>query len=117
MTSEVPMSEADLQAAVIALARLMSWKVAHFRPAQNSKGIWRTPVAADGAGFPDLILVRPGMCIAVELKSSEGTVKPEQRAWINAFESAGISAFVWRPEHWTGGQILQVLQQVPVTSQ
>ena len=73
-------------------------------------------MAADGAGFPDLILVRPGQCIVAELKSSTGTLSPAQRAWINAFECAGISAFVFRPEHWENGQILHVLQQVPVTS-
>ena len=47
------MSERELQDAVIQLARLLGWRVAHFRPAMTTRG-WRTPVSADGAGFPDL---------------------------------------------------------------
>ena len=52
------MSEAVLQDAVIELANLKGWTVAHFRPAQNARGDWRTPVAAQGKGFPDLVMVR-----------------------------------------------------------
>lgn len=103
-----------MQEAVIALARVMGWRVAHFRPAKTWQG-WQTPVAADGKGFPDLVLVKPAQCIVAELKSDKGDLSPHQRGWINAFESAGIPAYIWRPEHWTDGQILAVLQRVPVT--
>ena len=45
------MREDDLQAWVIDVAHLRRWTVAHFRPAQNKRGDWRLPVAADGKGF------------------------------------------------------------------
>jgi hypothetical protein len=47
-------SERDFQAAVLEAARVFGWHVAHFRPARTAHG-WRTPVAADGAGFPDIV--------------------------------------------------------------
>lgn len=78
--------ERDWQRDIIRLARTLGWKVAHFRPAQTSKG-WRTSVAADGAGFPDLILVRDRL-IAAELKNEKGRVTEEQAEWIAALEVA-----------------------------
>lgn len=88
--------ERDWQRDIIRLARTLGWRVAHFRPAQTSKG-WRTAVAADGAGFPDLILVRDRL-IAAELKNEKGRVTEEQREWIAALQVAGIEAYVWRPD-------------------
>lgn len=88
--------EQDWQRDVIALARTLGWRVAHFRPAQTSKG-WRTPVSADGKGFPDLILVRDRV-IAAELKNERNKVTPEQNAWLVAFRDAGVEAHVWRPD-------------------
>ncbi len=105
-------SEAAFQAQVIQLARLKGWRVAHFRKAQNGKGQWRTPVAADGAGFPDLVLVRDRVIFA-ELKTNAGQLSPDQRAWRNALadvgsghchECGGVTEYlrweVWRPRDW-----------------
>lgn len=89
------MTEAQLQAAVIDIAHLFSWKVAHFRPALTKRG-WRTPVAADGQGFPDLLLVRERV-IAAELKAADGRLSAEQVAWQVAFRGAGCEAHTWRP--------------------
>lgn len=44
-------TEIQWQAQVIELAHILGWTVAHFRPALTKHG-WRTPVQADGAGFP-----------------------------------------------------------------
>ena len=101
------MTEAQFQRSVIELAQLNGWKVAHFRPAQNGKGAWRTPVAADGAGFPDLVLVRDRVIFA-ELKTNTGRVSPAQREWLDALTRAGanthkaasVETVVWRPEDW-----------------
>lgn len=100
-------SERAFQAAVIELARRLGWKVAHFRPAQNARGDWRTAVAGDGAGFPDLVLVRGGRLIFAELKTDRaGRPPPEQRAWLDALELAAweaigvVAVFVWRPRDW-----------------
>jgi hypothetical protein len=100
-------TERQLQDAVIACARLLGWKVAHFRPAQTAKG-WRTPVEADGAGFPDLILAHPsnGMAVyAVELKAAAGRILPAQQGWLDVLEQAGCHTAVWRPDDWRSGRI------------
>ena len=89
----LPISEAALLNAVIELAHLRGWMVAHFRPAMTSKG-WRTPLQGD-AGVPDLILARGGTVILVELKSRRGVVTPAQRGWLDA-----AGGLVWRPEDW-----------------
>lgn len=89
------MSEADWQSQVVDLARLNGWIVAHFRPARTEQG-WRTPVGADGAGFPDLVLVRERVVFA-ELKSQHGRLSPTQRAWQDTLQQAGAEHWVWRP--------------------
>lgn len=92
-------TEAAFQQQVIALAKLYGWRVAHFRPAQNAKGEWRTPVAADGRGFPDLVLVRDKVLFA-ELKTSTGKLTRDQVEWGGALLKAGATWTRWRPEDW-----------------
>jgi hypothetical protein len=75
-------TEAELLGAVVQAARLCGWWTAHFRPARTARG-WRTPVAADGAGFPDLVLARAGELLFAELKSAGGRVSPAQRVWLD----------------------------------
>jgi hypothetical protein len=89
-------TEAEFQDQIIELAHLFGWRVAHFRPAQTRRG-WRTPVSADGQGFPDLLMTRRNRCIAAELKSAGGKVSADQTAWLEAFGAAGIEDHVWRP--------------------
>lgn len=98
------MSEADWQRLVIDAARAWGWRVAHFRAAQLGDGRWVTPVAADGAGFPDLVLVhaRHAVVAFVELKSETGDHRPEQRAWLDdlgeAMQQHGdVWVATWRP--------------------
>jgi hypothetical protein len=106
-----PLREDDFQQQVIELARVYGWRVAHFRAAQTARG-WRTPVEADGAGFPDLVLVRAPEIIFAELKSARGTVSTDQRDWIAALslveegiaqrtgappEDRLVEVNVWRP--------------------
>ncbi len=88
--------EKDWQRDVIQLARTLGWRVAHFRPAQTSKG-WRTAVGADGAGFPDLVLTRDRV-VFVELKNEKGRMSAEQDAWKAVLEAAGAEHYVWRPD-------------------
>lgn len=94
------MLERDFQKQVIQLARLYKWKCAHFRPAMTKRG-WVTPVAADGKGFPDLILVRE-KTIAVELKCGKNKLSADQDEWLHWFSQAGIETFCWTPEQWDG---------------
>lgn len=94
-------SEADFQAGVIDLARIYGWRVAHFRAARQQDGAWRTPVAADGKGFPDLVLVHPQRGVLFrELKTDVGHVTAEQEAWLDRLAGAGCDAKVWRPADW-----------------
>lgn len=89
--------EKDFTTQVIAVARIYGWRVAHFRAAMTQRG-WRTPVQGDGAGFPDLLLIKGPRMIAAELKRQ--TVKDvdrEQQVWLDAFEGAGADVRVWRP--------------------
>ena len=91
------LTEADFLRQVIELAHLLGWRVAHFRPALTARG-WRTPVQGDGAGFPDLILVRRERAIAAELKREiGGHVSDDQRLWLAALDAAGLETAVWRP--------------------
>lgn len=91
------MTERDFQQAVIELAHLGGWKVAHFRPALTKHG-WRTPVSADGAGFPDLVLAKAGQIIFRELKAAKGKLTPDQIAWGETLHLAGADWAVWRPD-------------------
>lgn len=103
------MTEAELQTGVIELARLLGYRVAHFRPAKTEQG-WRTPVQADGKGFPDLVLVGRGRVLFVELKSDKGIKSPDQEAWQSSLDDAGALVFTWRPSMWSSGAIEQVLR-------
>lgn len=108
------MTERELQSAIIELAQLLGWRVAHFRPAQTAKG-WRTPVEADGAGWPDLTLVRNGHLLFAELKSSTGKLSPAQQVWLDeltavSFAEDRVLTFVWSPAQWVDGDVERVLR-------
>lgn len=100
-------TEATFTRAVIQMARLFGWRVAHFRPARTKDGGWVTPVQGDGKGFPDLVLLKQLRMVVAELKVRGNTVTPEQRSWIAAFMHANVSTFVWTPDDWE--QIEKVL--------
>lgn len=103
------MTEQQLQRAVIELARLLGWRVAHFRAAQTVNG-WRTPVEGDGKGFPDLVLARAGRVIFAELKGAKGKLSPEQEAWLEELTGGVYGWCVWRPADWADGTIELVLR-------
>ena len=98
---------AELQAAIVDAARYLGWRVAHFRPALTQHG-WRTAVAADGKGYPDLTLVRERVVFA-EVKGTGDRLRAYQRAWLEALDAAGAEAYVWTPEDWTSGDVDAVL--------
>lgn len=54
---------------------------------------------ADGAGFPDLVLVHRTVIYA-ELKAQKGRVSEAQKAWHEALRAAGEEVHVWRPSDW-----------------
>jgi hypothetical protein len=92
--------EGSFQAVVIDVARLAGWRVAHFRAARTAQG-WRTPVTADGAGWPDLVLVRPPRLIFAELKSESGKLRPRQTEWLDVLRLLPqAETYLWRPSDW-----------------
>lgn len=105
------MTEREFEQAVVDMPRLLRWKVAHFRPARTERG-WRTPVAYDGAGWPDLVLVHlgGGWLLARELKTARGKLSAAQEDWLAALEAVGVDAGVWRPEDWTSGRVERELR-------
>ncbi|MEN6370511.1 MAG: VRR-NUC domain-containing protein [Armatimonadota bacterium] len=101
-----PIKEDPFQQQVIDLAHYLGWTVAHFRPALTKKG-WRTPVQADGKGFPDLVLVRERVIYA-ELKSDTNKPSPDQRDWLDKLNLAEQEVYIWRPRDWD--EIAEVLR-------
>ena len=97
------MNERQFTAAVLEAAERFGWLRAHFHDSR------REVVRRDGtrlyvgdraaAGFPDLILCKPPVVLAIELKSEKGRVSPEQKGWLTALgESVDIRSFVFRPK-------------------
>lgn len=80
---------------VIATARVLGWRVAHFRAVETKRRGWQVPVAADGAGWPDLTLVRERVVFA-ELKSGTGKMTDDQVAWMARLRAAGQEFYIWR---------------------
>ncbi len=64
-----------------------------------------TPVGADGAGFPDLCLVRGDRLLFAELKQDGRYPGPKQREWHEALMTSGAYVYVWKPKDWHAGYI------------
>jgi hypothetical protein len=97
MTAAPPITEAQFQRQVTDLATLHRWGWVHFRPARTVDG-WRTPVSGPlGAGWPDLVLVRPPRLVFAELKSERGRLTPTQKGALDLLRDAGLEVHVWRP--------------------
>ena len=94
-----PISEASFQSAVIALARLCGWRVAHFHDSRRQVS-WNKWVGdADAAGFPDLVMVRAAELMFVELKADKGRLTKLQTVWMG-FLSQVAECHVWWPKDW-----------------
>ena len=102
------MNEAQLSAAVVELAELLGWRVFTVRRSDRAIVASRT-----GAGFPDLVMVRSGRLLAVELKGARKSAKPTpaQHAWLAALGGCpGVEVDVWRPAQWHDGAIERALR-------
>ena len=99
-------SERELQSVVIETAQHYGWMVHHDRPAMNARGDWRTAIAGH-PGFPDLVLVRTGQVLFVELKTDRGRLSAMQEQWRIAFD--GLLE-VWRPSDWLDGTVTRTLR-------
>lgn len=79
----------------------------------RQSGRWSTPIQGD-KGFVDLILVREGELLAVELKRKPNSVEGEQKKWLDALDDVpGVTALVvWVPEQ-QDAFIASLFKQVP----
>lgn len=94
------MSEEDLMTAVRDLAARLGLRCYHTHDSRRSD-----------AGWPDLAIVGRRMILR-ELKTETGRVRPEQDAWIEDLQSAGVDVDVWRPSDWRSGRIAKELTEV-----
>jgi len=58
-------------------------------------------------GWPDLVLLRPGRTLFIELKTNEGKLTVDQDRWIKGLRANGHECHVWRPRDRE--QVLKVL--------
>ena len=98
-------NEQKFQTMVIEFAKLHGWVCAWFRPVRITRKsggtYYETPVGADGAGWPDLFMLRGQEAIAAELKIYPNRMTPEQGEWLRAMNLIpGIQAFCWFPTDW-----------------
>ncbi len=99
MVTRPPLTEAEFQKQVVELAKRHGWMVSHVYRTRTAKGAWRTSTTA--VGFPDLVLLRPGQLVFLELKAEGGKASPEQLVWIKTLQSVlGVEAYVVRPSEW-----------------
>lgn len=90
-TLDHTVSEKAFQANVVKLATWTGWRSYHTHDSRRSN-----------PGFPDLVLVRDGRLLFVELKSERGTLNPAQRVWLAELRRCpGVEAYVWRPSAWS----------------
>ena len=76
--------ERVLLAMIRSAAQYGDWLVYHTHDSRRSE-----------RGFPDLVMVRLGECLAVEVKAKRGIVSAEQVAWIAALGRVeGIEAMI-----------------------
>jgi hypothetical protein len=94
----VRLSEAEFQAQVVELARIMRWRSNHTRRSIGKGRRWTT--ATSTVGWPDLTLWRPGQFLMVEVKSATGKVTAEQLDVLHSLHAAGVDARIWRPRDW-----------------
>jgi Holliday junction resolvase len=89
--------ERHLQAALEEHLRVTGWRFYHAWNSQHS-----------APGFPDILALRGDRVFVAEIKGPKTRVTSEQRAWISAFEVAGVPAYLWRlPGDWA--QVGEVL--------
>lgn len=90
-----PEAESGWQDTVVEYLRIHRYRVAHFRPARNGAGGWRTAVAYDGKGFPDIVAARDGLTLVAECKTNSGKLTRDQAEWLLV-----LGGMVWRPSDW-----------------
>jgi hypothetical protein len=89
------MTETELQTAIVTLARYCGYRTMHVRRSIARGQRWATTTSV--AGWPDLIIWKPGRIIAAELKTDNGAPTPAQLDVLASLEAAGVEVHLWRP--------------------
>lgn len=89
------LTEKEFMAQVVQLAKLLGWLVYHTHDSRRSV-----------AGFPDLMLLRGGRLLVIELKVGQNQPTAEQRTWLREFSKTGVFVAVWTPEQWAEIQVI-----------
>lgn len=93
------MTEAEWQAMVVDLAKLLGWRHLHVRRSIGKGRQWATTTNVDG--WPDLLLWnvrRPERgLVALELKSENGKPTDAQLQVLAELEAAGVRTMIARP--------------------
>ncbi len=88
----------DLQKGIVDLAHTLHWHVVH-NPTVETKQGWRTALAADAKGFPDLLCFRDRV-VAIEVKGDGDRMSSEQLDWRDRMINANVEHYVVRPADW-----------------
>lgn len=103
MTTRIqPITEKQLQHAIVEAAQMLGFRVYH-----TFLSIRSDP------GFPDLVLLNPRQgrrLLFVEVKGENGRLSDAQRAWLADLHAVGIEAYSWWPAQWRSGEIERVLK-------
>ena len=99
------MTEAELSRLVVGAAVQLGWKVYGIGRSDKSRLLHPSAI-----GYPDLTMHRPGMVIYAELKTHRGKVEPEQQEWLDLLAGTFTQVYVWRPQHWLDGSIIEILR-------
>lgn len=59
-----------------------------------------TAVGADGAGFPDLCMVRGDEILFAELKVGYNKLSEKQVGWGRAITETATPVYAWWPQDW-----------------
>ena len=94
-------TEAELLASVLELARLLGIFAYHTHDSRRSQ-----------AGFPDLVLAGNRGLVFAELKSESGRLSREQVAWRWQLEVLGQAYRIWRPRDWHNQAIRHELEAI-----
>lgn len=100
MADPRPMTEAQLQSAVVALCKLYGLTAYHPWISVHSS-----------PGWPDLFICGTH-AMARELKREDGKATGAQNAWGTALRRAGITWDIWRPSDLASGRIQKELESI-----
>lgn len=93
------MRERDIQDMMEEAAGYLGWRCFHDRDSRRNN-----------PGFPDLVCVKGGKLLALELKTEKGRIRPEQEVWIAELAQVpGVTARIVRPSDLD--EILTLLQE------